>query len=45
VPKQVFEKSMYKYMMDPEKRSIFEEEMQKLKNSIRTRELETLTPE
>jgi hypothetical protein len=27
VPKTVFEKSMQVYMMEPEKRSIFEEEM------------------
>lgn len=39
VPKQVFEKSLNTYLMDPAKRSIYEDEMQKLRDSIRTRKL------
>ena len=32
VPKQVFEKSMQTYMMEPEKRAIYEEEIQKVRD-------------
>jgi hypothetical protein len=37
VPKPVFEKSMQVYMMEPEKRTVYEEEIQKLRDSLRTR--------
>jgi len=39
VPKSVFEKSMQTYMMEPEKRTIFEEEMQKLRDKYRDRKV------
>lgn len=45
VPKSVFEKSMQTYMMEPEKRTIFEEEMQKLRDKYRDRKVEELTRE
>ena len=37
VPKPVFEKSMQAYLMDPAKRTIYEDEMQKLKDELRVR--------
>ena len=43
VPKPVFEKSMQVYMMEPEKRTIYEEEIQKLRDSLRTRTQQKLT--
>jgi hypothetical protein len=43
VPKKVFETSMQTYMMDPEKRAIYEEEIQKLRDTLRQRELKELT--
>lgn len=45
VPKTVFEKSMQVYMMEPEKRSIFEEEMQALNEKFRVRKQQELTRE
>lgn len=45
MPKTVFEKSMQTYMMEPEKRTIFEEEMQKLREEFRTHTLQELTRE
>jgi hypothetical protein len=39
VPKQVFEKSMNTYLMEPNKRTIYEEEMQKLRDELRTRKM------
>jgi hypothetical protein len=43
VPKPVFEKSMQVYMMEPEKRTVYEEEIQKLRDSLRTRQQQKLT--
>lgn len=37
VPKQVFEKSAQVYLMDPSKRTIYEEEIQALRDSLRER--------
>jgi len=37
VPKPVFEKSMQLYMMEPDKRTVFEEEMTKLNEQFRIR--------
>ncbi len=37
VPKQVFEKSIQVYMMEPEKRAQFEEEIQALRDKMRNR--------
>lgn len=45
VPKPVFEKSMQVYMMEPDKRSVYEEEIQKLRDSLRTRKPSQLTKE
>lgn len=45
VPKPVFEKSLQVYMMDPEKRAIYEEEIQKLRDSLRDRKPVELTRE
>lgn len=45
MPKSVFEKSMQTYMMEPEKRTIFEEEMQKLRDKYRDRKVQELTRE
>lgn len=45
VPKPVFEKSMQVYMMEPEKRTVYEEEIQKLRDSLRTRKPQQLTRE
>lgn len=45
VPKPVFEKSMQTYMMDPEKRAIYEEEIQKLRDTLRDRKMQELTRE
>lgn len=35
VPKPVFEKSMQTYMMEPDKRTIYEEEILNVRNSLR----------
>lgn len=43
VPKPVFEKSMNTYLMDPTKRTQYEDEMQKLKEEIITHESKELT--
>lgn len=45
VPKQVFEKSAQVYLMEPSKRTIYEEEIQALKDSLRTREPKELSRE
>ena len=45
VPKPVFEKSMQTYLMDPSKRTIYEEEIQKVKDDLRVRQLQELTRE
>jgi tRNA U34 5-carboxymethylaminomethyl modifying enzyme MnmG/GidA len=45
VPKPVFEKSMQCYLMDPAKRTVYEDEMQKLKDEMRVRKLQELTRE
>ena len=45
VPKQVFEKSAQTYLMDPAKRTIYEEEIQALKDSLRERTPKDLTRE
>lgn len=45
VPKQVFEKSMNTYLMDPTKRTTYEDEMQKQKDGLNTRESIELTRE
>lgn len=45
VPKQVFEKSMSVYMMEPAKRTIIEEEIQVLRDSFRLRTKVELTRE
>jgi tRNA U34 5-carboxymethylaminomethyl modifying enzyme MnmG/GidA len=41
----VFEKSMQVYMMDPEKRGIYEEEIEKLRSQLRGRQPLELTRE
>ena len=43
VPKQVFEKSAQVYLMDPDKRTIYEEEIQALRDSLRDRPAADLT--
>jgi len=45
VPKQVFEKSAQTYMMDPQKRTLYEEEIQALRDSMRDKEPKELTKE
>lgn len=45
VPKNVFEKSAQTYLMDPQKRTIYEEEIQALRDSMRTRTPKELTKE
>jgi len=45
VPKPVFEKSMQIYMMDPDKRAIYEDEIQKLRETLRDRKPVELTRE
>lgn len=45
MPKQVFEKSAQVYLMEPSKRTIYEEEIQALKDSLRTREPKELSRE
>jgi len=43
VPKQVFEKSAQVYLMEPAKRTIYEEEIQALRDSLRARAVQELT--
>jgi len=43
VPKQVFEKSAQVYLMDPAKRTVYEEEIQALRDSLRERASVELT--
>jgi len=43
VPKQVFEKSEQVYLMEPQKRTIYEEEMQNLVNNLKDRTPRELT--
>jgi len=45
VPKQVFEKSQQVYLMEPNKRTVYEEELQSLRESMRTRQPQELTRE
>jgi len=45
VPKQVFEKSAQVYLMEPAKRTIYEEEIQTLRESLRDRTPRELTRE
>ena len=45
MPKQVFEKSSQVYLMDPDKRTIYEEEIQQLRDSLRDRPPQDLTRE
>ena len=45
VPKQVFEKSAQVYLMEPAKRTIYEEEIQALRESLRDRTPRELTRE
>ena len=45
VPKQVFEKSAQVYLMEPQKRTIYEEEIQALRDSLRSRTPQELTRE
>lgn len=45
VPKPVFEKSMQTYLMDPQKRAIYEEELSNLRNELRDRKPRELTRE
>jgi len=45
VPKQVFEKSAQVYLMDPSKRTVYEEEIQALRDSLRERTIVELTRE
>lgn len=45
VPKPVFEKSMQTYLMDPAKRSVYEEELSKLRDELRDRAPKELTRE
>lgn len=43
VPRPVFEKSMQVYMMDPEKRTVYEDDIQKLRDTLRDRKPVELT--
>ena len=43
VPKNVFEKSAQTYLMDPSKRTVYEEEIQALRDSLRDRKPKELT--
>jgi len=45
VPKQVFEKSSQVYLMEPSKRTVYEEELQALRDSLRLKEPQQLTRE
>ena len=45
VPKQVFEKSAQVYLMEPSKRTIYEEELQSLRDNMRSTEARELTRE
>jgi len=45
VPKQVFEKSAQVYLMEPNKRTIYEEEIESLRQQLRGRETQELTRE
>ena len=45
VPKQVFEKSAQVYLMEPSKRTIYEEEIQALREGLRDRKAKELTRE
>lgn len=45
MPKPVFEKSMQIYMMDPDKRAIYEDEIAKLRQSLRDHKPVELTRE
>ena len=45
VPKQVFEKSAQVYLMEPSKRTIYEEELQSLRDSMRSTTARELTRE
>lgn len=45
VPKPVFEKSLQMYMMDPEKRAVYEDEIAKLRDQLRDRKPTELTRE
>jgi len=45
VPKPVFEKSMQTYLMDPEKRAVYEQELTNLRNCLRDRAPRELTRE
>jgi len=45
VPKPVFEKSMSTYLMEPTKRTQYEDEMQKIRDEVITRESKDLTRE
>jgi len=45
VPKEVFEKTMNTYLMDPTKRTQYEDEMQKIKDNMNDREYAELTRE
>lgn len=45
VPKQVFEKSAQVYLMEPNKRTIYEEEIQVLREGLRERQARELTRE
>lgn len=45
VPKQVFEKSAQTYLMEPSKRTIYEEELQSLRDNLRGRTPQELTRE
>ena len=45
VPKQVFEKSAQVYLMEPSKRTIYEEEIQNLREGLRDRKPRELTRE
>lgn len=45
VPKQVFEKSAQVYLMDPNKRTVYEEEIQTLRDTLRNRAVQELTRE
>lgn len=45
VPKQVFEKSAQTYLMDPSKRTVYEENIQEVRDSLRERTPQELTRE
>lgn len=45
VPKQVFEKSAQVYLMEPAKRTVYEEEIQALRDTLRSRTPQELTRE